>query len=344
MAEKLFIFEEESFADEFVSLLEELGIKWEKVGNVVKVNKIRDEELLYVFSELSEEALKSLRFYEGNVNISSCESLLKAVVKAKTPDVLIDKLIYNEIGKIFIDTKIVFHPIVDVKKKEVAAFEALCRPPIKIVDLINVGKSTAEFSENFCRYEAMKRAKEFLGNRLLFLNFHPRFLKDPLKTFGDFLTTVYMHEIDPSQIVVELTEYEELDITAVRSLISFLKSEGVKVALDDVGSGYSGLFYLSELGPDIIKIDMELIRNIHKHSLKKIIVNYLIRIAHESGIKVVSEGVERPEELETVLYMETDYVQGFIFTKPVEKPDVKRINERVRKVLNAVNGLKGPDR
>ena len=138
-----------------------------------------------------------------------------------------------------------------------------------------------------------------------------------------------------------MTEYEELDISAVRSLISFLKSEGVKVALDDVGSGYSGLFYLSELGPDIIKIDMELIRNVHKHRLKKVIVNYLIRIAHESNIKVVSEGVERPEELETVIYMGTDYVQGFIFAKPLENPDIRKINERVKKILSAVNGLNG---
>ena len=341
MAEKLFIFEEEPYLEEFTSLLDGIGVKWERIGNVVKVDKIRDEELLYVFSELSDEALKSLRFYEGEVDTSSCESLLKAVVKAKTPDVLIDKLIYNEIGKVFVDTKIVFHPIVDVKKKEVAAFEALCRPPIKIVDLINVGKSTSEFSENFCRYEALKKASSFLGTKLLFLNFHPRFLKDPLKAFGDFLTTVYMHGINPSQIVVELTEYEELDISAVRSLISFLKSEGVKVALDDVGSGYSGLFYLSELGPDIIKIDMELIRNVHKHRLKKVIVNYLIRIAHESNIKVVSEGVERPEELETVIYMGTDYVQGFIFAKPLENPDIRKINERVKKILNVVNGLNG---
>jgi EAL domain-containing protein (putative c-di-GMP-specific phosphodiesterase class I) len=135
---------------------------------------------------------------------------------------------------------------------------------------------------------------------------------------------------------VELTEYEELDIFAVKNLISFLKSEGVKVALDDVGSGYSGLFYLSELSPDIIKIDMELIRDIHKHNLKKVIVNYLIRLAHDSGILVVSEGVETKEELETVIYMGTDFVQGFIFSEPVENPNVDVLNKRVRDILNSV--------
>ncbi|WP_461831994.1 hypothetical protein [Aquifex sp.] len=75
MAEKLFIFEEEPYIEEFTSLLDGMGIKWERIGNVVKVDKIRDEELLYVFSELSDEALKSLRFYEGEVDTSSRESL-----------------------------------------------------------------------------------------------------------------------------------------------------------------------------------------------------------------------------------------------------------------------------
>ncbi|HID66079.1 MAG TPA: EAL domain-containing protein, partial [Aquificaceae bacterium] len=266
-----------------------------------------------------------------------CQSLIKAVAKAEPVEVLIDKLIFNNLVKVFIDTKIFFHAIVDIRQKEIRAFEALCRPPIKIVDLINIGKSTSEFSENFCRYAALKKASSFLQeNLLLFINFHPRFLKDPLKILGDFLSTLYTHDIKPSQIVVEITEYEKLNVFAVKNLISFLKSEDVKVALDDVGSGYSGLFYLSELNPDIIKIDMELIRDIHKHNLKKVIVNHLIRLAHDSGILVVSEGVETKEELETVIYMGTDLVQGFIFSKPVENPSIDMLNKQIKKILDSM--------
>jgi len=334
MEEILFLFKDEVKARGFEESLKSLGAKTKRIGTAVITYGLRDEEILFLLTEQDEETLRQMKVYQGSVG-EDCSELIKAVSKAEPITTLIDKVIYNNLGKVFIDTKILFHPIVDVKEKRVKAFEALCRPPIRIVDLINVGKSTSEFSENFCRYMALKNAKEFLSIDIwLFLNFHPRFLKDPLKVFGDFLSTLYMHDISPRQIVVELTEYEELEISAVKSLISFLRSEGVKVALDDVGSGYSGLFYLSELGPDIIKIDMELIRDIHKHNMKKVIVNYLIRLAHENGIKVVSEGVETPEELKTVMYMGTDFVQGFIFSKPLEKPNVEELNKKIEKIIS----------
>jgi len=334
MKEILFLFKDEEEAKAFEETLHSIGVRTRRIGTVVITVGLKNEDILYLLSELDEETLKYMKVYQGEVS-KDCEGIVKAISKAEPVTQLIDKVIYNNLGKIFIDTKILFHPIVDVRERKVKAFEALCRPPIKIVDLINVGKSTSEFSENFCRYMALKNAKEFLKEEMwLFLNFHPRFLKEPLKVFGDFISTLYMHDISPRQIVVELTEYEELEISAVRSLISFLRSEGVKVALDDVGSGYSGLFYLSELGPDIIKIDMELIRDIHKHNMKKVIVNYLIRLAHENDIKVVSEGVETPEELKTVLYMGTDFVQGFIFSKPIPNPNVEELNEKVSRIIS----------
>ena len=331
---KLFVLEKEYHAEEVEQIAESLGISLRRYKNLLIADeKVKDEDLLILFHEIDTDILKKMKIYEGNFR-EVCEEFIKIIPKAKPITTLLDKLIYDNLGKIFTETKILFHPIVSVKEKKVKAFEALCRPPIKIIDLISVGESTSEFSENFCRDRALNFASDKLPKDcMLFLNFHPRFLKDPLKNFGDFIASLHFHGIDPQRIVVELTEYEELEINAIKALISFLKSEGVKVALDDVGSGYSGLFYLSELKPDIIKIDMELIRNIDKHKLKKVIVNYLIRIAHESGILVVSEGVETKEELETVVYMGTDFVQGFIFSKPLENPNIEELNKKVKEIL-----------
>ncbi|NPA33214.1 MAG: EAL domain-containing protein [Aquificae bacterium] len=337
MSKKLFVFTENTNAEELERLAKSMGLYARRIQNIVIVETKSDEDVAYIFTEISDNALKDMRIYDGNFNENSCSSLLKAVARAQPPSQWLDRLIFNHLGKLFINTKILFHPIVDVKKKEVSAFEALCRPPIRIIDLIEVGRTSSEFSETYCRYVALKKASEFLGkNLMLFLNFHPKFLKDPLKVFGDLLSSLYTNKIKPNQIVIELTEYEELDVSAVKSLISFMKSEGVRVALDDVGSGYSGLFYLSELKPDIVKIDMELIRDIHKNNLKKVIVNYLIKLAHDSGILVVSEGVEKKEELETLVYMGTDYVQGFLISKPLEKPDLNELNRRVKKLLSSV--------
>lgn len=187
MSRRLFVFRENIHAEELEKIAESVGVKVKRIQNVVIMDNVRDEELIYIFTELSENALKDMRIYEGNFREESCQSLIKAVARAEPPESLIDKLIFNNLGKVFVDTKIFFHAIVDVRQKKIKAFEALCRPPIKIVDLINIGKSTSEFSENFCRYAALKKASKFLGeNLLLFMNFHPRFLKDPFKVFGDF--------------------------------------------------------------------------------------------------------------------------------------------------------------
>ncbi len=265
------------------------------------------------------------------------KNLLKILPKTRPIDEFLDNFLYKNIGKLLVNTRIFFHPIVSVEEKRVKAVEALCRPPVHIVDLLSVGKKASQFSEVYCRDKALERFSQMdFGDIYLFLNFHPKFLKNPLETFGDFISSVYLYNVQPERVVVELTEHEAMEMNAVKNLISFLKSEKVKVALDDIGTGYSGLFYLSELKPDIIKIDMELIRDIHKHNLKKVIVNYLIRIAHENGIKVVAEGVEKMEELETVVYMGADLIQGFLFCKPSENPYIHEINEKANELISSV--------
>ncbi len=317
-------------------LAQEEGLNPKKLQNVLVIYPENEIHMLNFLHDMDVELLKELRLSKIDAEIDiNCENILKFIVNAKSSAEILDELIYKEIGKIFVNTKVAFHPIVDVKAKRVFAFESLCRPPLHIVDLLNVGKSTARFSDAFCREEAIKIAAQKLPKDVkLFLNFHPRFFENPLKDFGELIASLLTYEVDPYRIVVELTEYEELDLDSIKNLISFLKTEGVMVALDDIGSGYSGLFYLSELKPDFIKIDMELIRNIHRDNFKKVIVNHLVEIAHQNGIRVVSEGIETPEELEQVVFMQTDYIQGYIISRPTEDIDIDTLNEKIEKVLN----------
>ncbi|NPB06142.1 MAG: EAL domain-containing protein [Aquificae bacterium] len=336
MVKKVLVFEEEAEALEFARKAEEYGLKPVVKHSLVILETSSDEELLGPLNETDKSTLKRLKILDG-LEDTSCEALLKSLPKAKPVLDFLDGVIYANLGKIFVDTKIFFQPIASVKEKRVKAFEALCRPPIKIVDLIDVGKKSSEFSEQFCRERALSIATEVLRpDQLLFLNFHPRFLKDPLKNFGSFVSELLAHGLEPHRVVVELTEYEEVDLYAVKSLISFFKTEGIKVALDDVGSGYSGLFYLSELNPDLIKIDMELVKGVNEHKLKRTIVHYLIRVSHELGIEVVAEGVEREEDLRTLVYMGVDYVQGFLVGKPSERPNLEELDAWVRKLLSSV--------
>ena len=88
------------------------------------------------------------------------------------------------------------------------------------------------------------------------------------------------------------------------------------MALDDVGSGYSTLNMLSQLQPDIIKIDRELIDYVDEDIYKQAIVSKLIDLAKQIGIEVVAEGVERQAELDFLLHHKVDYIQGFLLGRP----------------------------
>ncbi len=334
----LLIFDEERFLEKFLEISKELGFQFEKRNSLLLLGRdISEEELAAVFYETDTDILKHIKLYKGEFDEENCEDLLKVIPKAESIDEFLDEFLFKNIGKLLVNTKIFFHPIISVKEKRVWAVEALCRPPVHIVDLLSVGKKASQFSEVYCRDKALERFSQLRTyNLYLFLNFHPRFLKNPLENFGDFISSVYLYNLKPEQIVVELTEHEAMEMSAVKNLISFLKSERVMVALDDIGTGYSGLFYLSELKPDIIKIDMELIRDIHRYNLKKVIVNYLVRMAHDNGIKVVAEGVETMEELKTVVYMGVDLLQGFLFSKPDENIDLNEINKKVTELLSSV--------
>jgi len=108
---------------------------------------------------------------------------------------------------------------------------------------------------------------------------------------------------------------------------SFLKSTGISVALDDVGAGYAGLYQLVEINPDIAKLDMNLVRDVHNDRLKQSIVKALVQACKDAGIRVLAEGVEKREELEFFLELDVDFIQGFIFSKPDPYPKIRQIEE-----------------
>lgn len=109
------------------------------------------------------------------------------------------------------------------------------------------------------------------------------------------------------------------DLGHLKNILDYYRSKGFRVALDDVGSGYSNLNVIAELKPDIIKIDREIIRNVHEDKIKNAILEALVRIARECGIDVLAEGVETVEEFE-FLRDKVDFAQGYFFGKPAPEP------------------------
>ncbi|HIP42732.1 MAG TPA: hypothetical protein EYG91_02245, partial [Aquifex aeolicus] len=97
MSRKLFVFGENIHAEELEKIAESIGVKVKRIQNVVIMDTAHDDELIYIFTELSEDALKDMRVYEDNFREESCQSLIKAVAKAEPVEVLIDKLIFNNL-------------------------------------------------------------------------------------------------------------------------------------------------------------------------------------------------------------------------------------------------------
>jgi len=132
-------------------------------------------------------------------------------------------------------------------------------------------------------------------------------------------------EMSPEKIIIEITEssFMENFNVAVKKL-NELKELGIRIALDDFGSGYSSFNYLGELPLDIMKIDKQLIDNIIDNKEKAILLGTITELSHKLGLKVVGEGVETKEQYEYLKKNNCDYIQGYYFYKP------KRLEELIK--------------
>lgn len=146
----------------------------------------------------------------------------------------------------------------------------------------------------------------------LFVNLHPSDLLDP-------------QLIDPDQplcrvaprIVLEITERAQLGrIPDTQQRIADLRQLGFRIAVDDLGAGYSGLASFAQLEPEVVKLDMSLIRDIDAAVTKQRIVSSMVDISRAMGIQVVAEGIETANERDTVIELGCDLLQGYYFGRP----------------------------
>lgn len=155
----------------------------------------------------------------------------------------------------------------------------------------------------------------------LFINFVPTAIYDPVHCLRSTVGWSKKLGFDPSRIVFEVVETEHIkDIDHLKHILDFYRDAGYQVALDDVGSGYASLNLLALLKPDIIKIDMELIRGIHADPHRQSVFKALVGIARDLGIQVLAEGVETEDELAYVVSEGANLVQGYLFARPAAVP------------------------
>jgi diguanylate cyclase (GGDEF)-like protein len=122
-------------------------------------------------------------------------------------------------------------------------------------------------------------------------------------------------------VVIEITEHTPVpDYASLRSTLDDLRQAGLEIAIDDLGSGYSGLRQWSELHPQYVKIDAHFVRDVNNCSKKRQFIHSIVEIARALGSRVVAEGIETHAELETILALGVHYGQGYLLGRPRKKP------------------------
>ncbi|HVO31637.1 MAG TPA: EAL domain-containing protein, partial [bacterium] len=146
----------------------------------------------------------------------------------------------------------------------------------------------------------------------LFVNLHPYDLNDPdLVSPGSPLAQI------AERVVLEITERKDLsNIQTLRQRIIQLREIGFRVAVDDLGAGYAGLTSFALLEPDIVKIDMSLVRDLDRSPVKQRLVRSITNLCRDMGIVVVGEGVETKAERDALLEFGVDLLQGYLLAKP----------------------------
>ena len=216
-----------------------------------------------------------------------------------------------------------YQPIVDVRTTRVAGYEALLRglENQSAASLLSpIPDADRHGMEQACRVLAIRMAAR-LGlmetGADLSINFNPNHVYKTASCPARTVEAARQAEIPLSRIILEITEMERLrDPEHLRILMREYRSQGLRMAIDDFGSGFAGLSMLAEFQPDILKIDMALTRRIQERRASRVIVRGIVDICADLNIQVIAEGVEEMAQAEVLRDLGIRYMQGNYFGEP----------------------------
>jgi EAL domain-containing protein (putative c-di-GMP-specific phosphodiesterase class I)/ActR/RegA family two-component response regulator len=211
-----------------------------------------------------------------------------------------------------------FQPIVSVRERRVIGFEALLRTDAPGVQgppaVLALGERLGRLSElgRATRARIVERIPDAPTSARIFLNLHAQDLTDEdLYCPGSILAA------HASRIVLEITERASLeDVGQLADRVARLRALGFSLAIDDLGAGYAGLTSIARLEPDVVKLDMSLVRGIDESFKKRQLVSSMARVCGDLGMIVVTEGVETSAERDTLVGLGCDVLQGYFFGRP----------------------------
>jgi diguanylate cyclase (GGDEF)-like protein len=237
-----------------------------------------------------------------------------------------------------------FQPILDLRSGEICGYEGLIRgpagsplhSPVKLFSEAQLLGLSFE-TEILSRHIVLKTFAQLKLPGTLFLNVSPETLNHPkfkTRSVNDFMTGI---DIAPGRVMIELTENQPTyDFAAMCSALQHYRTMGFKIALDDLGEGFSSLRLWSELRPDIVKIDMHFIQGVDSSPIKQQFLKSIQSIAESCGTQVIAEGVETMQELKVVKDIGIVFGQGYFIARPNTHPPLEVSTD----ILHIVNTSK----
>ncbi len=213
-----------------------------------------------------------------------------------------------------------FQPIVDIRSQAFFAHEALVRGPngegaLSVLSQVN-DHNRYRFDQA-CRVKAIKAASELGIAEPISINFLPNAIYKPELCIRTTLEAARVHGFPLERIIFEVTEGERIeDGPWFADILREYKRCGFKTAIDDFGAGYAGMKLLADFQPDLIKIDMDLIRGVDSNKPRQAIVHSLVALCAEMQIQVIAEGIETAAERDFLQDAGIHLMQGYFFARP----------------------------
>ena len=213
-----------------------------------------------------------------------------------------------------------FQPIVNARTHKVTAYEALVRGPHnESADAVLRKIPRAELAtfDEECRKAALAMAKRLELKCDLNLNLLPQGFRADRDCLASTLDMAIEHGFAPEKLVLEVTEGEVLgNHDRFTELIGIYRGLGMRLAVDDFGSGYSGLNVLADFQPDQIKLDKNLVRGIEGRGPRQAIVRAILQVCRDLGIELIAEGIESEDEYKWLCDEGVSFFQGYLFAHP----------------------------
>jgi EAL domain-containing protein (putative c-di-GMP-specific phosphodiesterase class I) len=216
------------------------------------------------------------------------------------------------------DVGIAFQPIVEVHRRRLHAYEALARRKTDIFastpEMFEAAVQAGRVAE-LGRLHRDQAVRTCPGHHL-FINIDPHEFDYGWLVRPD--DPIFRHR---HAVTVEITESVPIKyFSQCHSVLAEIRRKGISLAIDDLGAGYSNLKYISDLEPEIVKLDRELIAGVQADTRQHRLLESIVQLCHDMEAQVIAEGIETEPELRTVIDLDVDYAQGYVFGRPSTPP------------------------